>query len=338
MSTRLWLGLAGSAGFLVAARWVQKRSVRGALAREDASFHRAYDAVRQDAAQHTPSLVFYEGQFIFSDGAQRDEYPASAAASHLLKAAAHAPLGVYALLFPLIQDSAHAQLSPLLTTRLMSSQSTIERAERELQRYGERDGLSEAACRDSIEVLRTTREFIEQTLPSQRVDAERLGALARTLGSRLTRLTEYATELELTALHTATEAVLQAMTSQQRASFQVVVAGAHQARDRSLPLQYFQARFGEAPGEERRVAYAESVSGPAEARELIGTRKLDREIAAAFFGNPERLQRDVLGDAAEHLLKRHTFARIVAPASETDSLATQQRTRLSDASSHDAHD
>jgi hypothetical protein len=333
------MGLAGSAvGFLVAARVIQKRSVRGALAREDASFHRAYDALRQDAAQHTPALVFYGGQFIFSDGAQRAEYPASAAASHLLKAAAHAPLGVYALLFPLLQDSASAQLSPALKMRLVSSQSTIERAEHELRRYGEHDGLSEAACRDSTEVLRTTREFIEQTLARQRVDAERLGELARSLGPRLTRLTEHATELELTALHEATEAALRNMTPEQRASFEVVVAGAHQARDRSLPLQYFQARFGEAPGEEHRVAYAESVSGPAEARELIGTRRLDREIAGAFFGNPKRLQRDVLGDAAEHLLKRHTFTRIAVQASEADSLATQQRSRLSRESSHDVQD
>ena len=340
MSAKLWLGLAGTAiGFVVTARWAQKRNERSALAREDARFHRTYDALRQDAAHHTPTLVLFGGQFIFSDSGQRAEYPASAPASQLLKAAAHAPLGVYTLLLPLLQeDGSRVELPASVKVRLTRTRATLERAERELAVHGERDGLSAEACKDSADVLRATREFVEQALSLQHLEAERLAALARTLGPRLLQLTEYATELELAALHAATEAALKDMTPEQRASFEVVVAGVHQARDRSLPLQYFQKRFGEAAGEERRVAFAESVSGPTEARELVGTRRLDREIAAAFFGNPERLQRDVLGDAAEHLLERQTFERILAAASEADSQATHQRTCPTDASPVDASD
>lgn len=339
MSTKLWVGLAGSAiGFFVAARWAQKRNARGALAREDERFHRTYDALRQDAAHRAPTLVLFGGQFIFSDSGQRDEYPASAPASRLLKASAHAPLGVYTLLLPLLQDRASAELPASITARLTRSRSTLERAEQELAAHGEREGLSAQACRDSLEVLRLTRELVELTLARQRVETSRLAELASTLGPQLLQLTEHATELELAALHAATEAALQNMTLAQRANFEVVVAGAHQARDRSLPLQYFRKRFGEGPGEERRVAFAESVSGPAEARELVGTRRLDRKIAAAFFGNPERLQRDVLGDAAEHLLERHSFTRILAFDSEADSQATQQRTCLTDAVSIDVGD
>jgi hypothetical protein len=37
---------------------------------------------------------------------------------------------------------------------------------------------------------------------------------------------------------------------------------------------------------------------------LVGTRRLDRAIASAFFGDPKRLQRDVLGDAAKSALER----------------------------------
>jgi hypothetical protein len=339
MSTKFWLGLAGSAiGFVVTARWAQKRNERGALAREDARFHRTYDALRQDAAHHAPTLVLFGGQFIFSDSGQRAEYPASAPASQLLKATAHAPLGVYTLLLPLLQDSPSAELPASIAARLTHTQTTLERAEQELAVQGERDGLSAQACTDSLKVLRLTREFVALTLAQQRLEPERLAALARTLGPRLLQLTEYATELELAALHAATEAALQHMTLAQRAKFEVVVAGAHQARDRSLPLQYFQKRFDEAPGEERRVAFAESVSGPSEARELVGTRRLDREIAAAFFGNPERLQRDVLGDAAAHLLERHSFPRILASNGEADSQASQQRTCLTDTASIDISD
>lgn len=330
MGSRVMLGLLGSAIGFAATAWARRRDdARVALEREDGHFHRAYDAVRQDAAHHTPALVLYSGTLIFSDGAERREYPASAPASHLLKAAAHAPLGVYSLLLPLIQNAEPAELSLWVKTRLMDSRSNLERAELGLGQHGVQEGLSDAARADSVRVLGMTREFVDQTLARAHIDSASLAAFAHAIGPRLLQLTEYATELELAALHAATEAALHDMTSAQRASFEVVVAGVHQARDRSLPLQYFQKRLGEAPGEERRVTFAESVSGPSEARDLVGTRRLDRDIASAFFGNPARLQRDVLGDAAQHLLKRHAFERIHAPTSEADSAATQQRTCLS---------
>jgi hypothetical protein len=41
-----------------------------------------------------------------------------------------------------------------------------------------------------------------------------------------------------------------------------------------------------------------------EALALVGTRRLDRRVAAAFFGDPSRLQRDVLGDSVRERLKR----------------------------------
>jgi hypothetical protein len=116
------------------------------------------------------------------------------------------------------------------------------------------------------------------------------------------RLTEHATRYELAVLHSTVETALSQLTAEQRTRLEIVVAGAHQARARSLALQYFQRRMGERPDEERRVAYAEAARSAEEARDLIGTRRLDRAVARAFFGEESRLQRDVLGDAAARLL------------------------------------
>jgi hypothetical protein len=41
-----------------------------------------------------------------------------------------------------------------------------------------------------------------------------------------------------------------------------------------------------------------------EALALVGTRRMDIEIATAFFGDAKHLQRDVLGDAVEELLSQ----------------------------------
>jgi hypothetical protein len=92
------------------------------------------------------------------------------------------------------------------------------------------------------------------------------------------------------------------LSEDERRSLEVVVAGDHQARARSLAMQYFQRRFGEERRRETRIAYGERVATVAEALELVGTRRIDRAVAAAFYGDPTRLQQDVLGDAAARIL------------------------------------
>jgi hypothetical protein len=86
------------------------------------------------------------------------------------------------------------------------------------------------------------------------------------------------------------------LTRRERSTFQVVVTGDHQARVRSRGMQYFQARFPEAACAEQRVVYAEGVHDEEGALTLMGTRRFDAPLARAFFGDPKRLQRDVLGD------------------------------------------
>lgn len=282
-------------------------TARDPLQQEDERFHSSYGRAREHAAEHMPVLVFFEGQFFFSDGDQRAQYRASAPGSALLKAAAHAPVGVFTAL---LRDAGQQTLDPATRKRIAQSQRALAEAQSQLEQTGAQNGLNETACADATRVLQLTHTFVSELLAQERVDAAHMERFARQLGPELLRLTEHATELELDALHAATEAALEDMNEAQRASFEVVIAGAHQARDRSLPMQYFQQRFAEAPGEERRIAYAESVSSPDAARELVGTRRLDREIASAFFGNPERLQRDVLGDAAASLLKNSDFPKL----------------------------
>lgn len=68
-------------------------------------------------------------------------------------------------------------------------------------------------------------------------------------------------------------------------------------------MQYFAALVGEGEGTENRVTYGEAVSDEAGALALVGTERINRVIAGAFFGDPSRLQKDVLGDAVEQRLK-----------------------------------
>ena len=85
----------------------------------------------------------------------------------------------------------------------------------------------------------------------------------------------------------------------------VAVTGNHQARIRSLGMQYFARRLGA-----DRVLYAEGVAEVDAAVALIGAQRLDRAMAAAFFGSPRRMERDLLGDAAKAMLDKADLAPI----------------------------
>jgi hypothetical protein len=164
-------------------------------------------------------------------------------------------------------------------------------------------GRDDAVAADMRDALGRTLLLVAGVLESGRVTAPALEAFAAGCRHAIDRLTVHATRVQLESLDAAVENVLAATSAAERRALHVVVTGDHQARVRSLPMQYFQKRFAEPPGEENRVIFAEGARSVDEALALLATCRLDRKVAAAFFGDAKRLQRDVLGDAAAALLK-----------------------------------
>jgi hypothetical protein len=87
----------------------------------------------------------------------------------------------------------------------------------------------------------------------------------------------------------------------------VVVLGIRQARPDNLQFGYFQRALGH-DTEKLRLVYAESMFDASAATRLMGTILLDRGLSDAFFGDPMRMERDLLGDAANEWLDA-TFGR-----------------------------
>jgi hypothetical protein len=78
----------------------------------------------------------------------------------------------------------------------------------------------------------------------------------------------------------------------------VVVLVPRQAKRDNLQYLYFRALMGRA-AQGRRLFYATNVFAASGGRRLLGTILLDRRASVAFFRNPTRLERDLLGDAAK---------------------------------------
>lgn len=240
------------------------------------TFHEAYAAARDARERDAPVLVLL-GDELVAHWKGRRAHVVRPRSFHAIKAISHAPVALYALL----------------------------RAGRDAA--GLRDCLASA---DLDEVpAGAPRDDCAETLRLTRVAMDG-GELPRALGPLLYRLTVHATEIHLDALDHAVNGELARLDARERSRLQVVVTGDHQARRRSLGMQYFAKRLPQGDPAGERVLYAEGVTDEKAALDLVALQRLDREVAEVFFGDPSRLQSDVLGEAAAEVLGRSPLAPI----------------------------
>ena len=263
-----------------------------ALGAADEAFHEAYSAARDRARFDVPVLIVRATELALHVRAERREYSFAHPGFFAAKAAAHAAVAAFTLTHE-SSAPAGAMLEALtvLEQRISAAAGTS------------RDSIGSAVTRELESVLSSSLTFLRDYLSGER-SAGHIASYAATVGSQILRLTEVTTCEQVAALHQAAEEALASLSDEDRRLLQVVVIGDHQARVRSMGMQYFQRRFGErAEATDERVTFGENVSTEDEALALVATRRLDEKIAQAFFGDAKRLQRDVLGDAAKRCIE-----------------------------------
>ncbi|MEI9936428.1 MAG: hypothetical protein WDO69_04315 [Pseudomonadota bacterium] len=268
----------------------------------DQVFHEAYDEARADAELQAPLLIVLADELALHVRRERRSFPFSHPPFHTAKVAAHVAVALYSL----TGDAGSDEMAPETVLRLESIRAHVKSAIDRLndataEEEKEEEGKNELE-REIVSLLQSSLEYAQRALSEHAGRASGRDDFARASGPIILRATESATCGQIAALHGAFERVLSELSALERAAMQVVVVGDHQARSRSLGMQYFQRRFGESEGADDRVTYGENVADEAEAIALVGTRRLDCAIARAFFADEKRLQRDVLGDAAKKCL------------------------------------
>jgi hypothetical protein len=260
------------------------------------TFHETYDQLTANAAKQGPVLVvFPDALFAFCTNAWT-EHSLTTPGFHELKGVAHVALALFAIVTKAEPNLAAPEIQKsILAVKNAANRASASSAE-----------FPEAARADALKALRASIDFADVLL-GEKFPKDAATHFARDIGPTLLILTEHATRLQLTKLDEVVAAALSSLQNEERKELRVVVAGDHQARVRNLAMQYFARRLGESEDAESRLTYAEGVETPQAALDLLGVQRIDRAIAGAFFGDPKRLQRDVLGDAAAKLLKHAKF-------------------------------
>jgi hypothetical protein len=261
------------------------------LAAANDLFHDAYSGAQDGVRNQVPVLVVLPTELVLCHCDERQRVPYSRPLFERAKTAAHIAVALFTYTTAESKPAETRASVARLLTHISAALDASEPSEPNRQ------------IEELLQRCRAFAAMASEEAPPEHARAE----FASDAGPRILRITELATAEQVSGLHDAVEATLGRLSAHDQAALQVVVVGDHQARTRSLGMQYFKRRFREGDTDER-VTYGENVNDEDEAVLLVAKRRLDQRIARAFFGDERRLQRDVLGDAAKRCLEQMNFS------------------------------
>jgi hypothetical protein len=254
-------------------------------------YEQAKSAVLKDLS---PILIVLGDRLVVYRYGTRSELPYPLTAYAKLKSVAHIPLALFVLFTAIGEDP----LSQQLTEELERFDKFITGVQASLSD----DGFPESVRTRQQQILSASRALLANARKRGRLPQTELAAYCKQMGALQMANVNEAAKDQLDELNRSMTAFLASLNEQERASYYVVVTGAHQARAGNLQMQYFRTLLKERGPIEQRLIYAEHVFDEQEALNLLGKHVLDQRAGKAFFDDPVRLQRDVLTDAAQAYL------------------------------------
>ena len=247
------------------------------------------------AGRLDPVIVVDRDKLILRHGGRREEATVLPPLYHRLKAVAHVPLALYVALAPRgadpLDDGRLDQLRAF-RGRIAAVAGALDGA-----------GFGPEQVARSRGMLDRCAAFLDDVLASRRYDPAALTALTRAVAPAVLAHAADAARAQVDAYHARVSAWRREVPAAEWARLRVVVMGVQMPRRHNTAVQYFAKLLG-LPGESRRLVYAEELPGGGEpgAEDLLATHQLDAELSAAFFADPERMEIDLLGNAASAYL------------------------------------
>jgi hypothetical protein len=256
----------------------------------------AYERTRAEMVAGARPVVLLVGDrmVLLQEGGRRSEAVVIPPIYHDLKAVAHIPFALYVLLV-LRQDRS---LDDNSLGELRHYREMLVAARGAL---GSRRFTAALLARQE-RIVAGSLVFLDQVLADRRVKRADLLAFARRMRPLLMANVTDAAKAQIEAMDRQMTIWRQQLAPAEWQRLRVVMTGAHMARQDNLAMQYFQRLLAE-PREGKRIIYAESIFEEKPALDLLGSHLLEGSIGEDFFGDPGRMHRDLLADAAREIVR-----------------------------------
>jgi hypothetical protein len=208
---------------------------------------------------------------------------------HRLKSVTHIPLALYVGLAPF----GDAPLNDDRLGRLREFRGRIEAVAKLLDDAG----FSPEQLARSRTMIERSTALLDGVLAKRTYDHAELILLTRAMAPLVLAHVADAARAQIDAYHAQILLWRRQIPADEWGRLRVVVMGPQLPRKHNVAVQYFAKLMG-LPGESRRLVYAEELSGRAQALTLLSTHQIDSMLSTAFFEDPERMEIDLLGNAA----------------------------------------
>jgi len=253
-------------------------------------------ALAATLAQEGPVILEEGDNLILVHKGERTRVVVKPVEYHELKAVAHVPLALFVMLsFP--------QEPGLSNDRLQRLRHYPELMARAYESLSGRRFTADQLGRQK-KIFSASFELLDGVLAQGQVDPHTLEDFARQIGPLLLANVSDATAAEMRNLYRTAAAWQKKLTAAEWNALHVVMIGPHMPRDQECSIQFFERLLRE-PEEGRRITYAEALWNENDALNLLATHVVDEAAGAAFFGDPMRMHRDLLADAAKAYLDSH---------------------------------
>lgn len=261
------------------------------------SFRAAYAKAKKSALAAKGPVILVEGDtLVLLHKGMRPEASIIPELYTVLKEVAHVPLAIY-LMLPAGGEISEDRLGELRDFRAQMTSG--------------RQALASHALDPEIrkrqeKIFADSEQFLDAVLAKRKIGAKELNEFAGKMRLLLQANMADAAKAELDSLDRQTRLWRAQLNPEEWKQLRVLILGSALPRKNNLATQYFARLLGEA-GEGPRIIYTESIFEEPRALDLLGRHLVDTDLGQAFFNDPRRMMRDLLGDAAAEYLKKMKF-------------------------------
>jgi len=276
------------------------------ILRLNGDFVEAYQALLKRTVPSMSPVIAQcgDGLFLVRDGVEQ-KVPAFNRRFRELEAVSHVPVTVFVLVVP----SRDAVLDQAAVGRLRAYREIVVQARAALPRAG----FSASETARQRRVLDRSIAFIDASLAQGSVSDQALRRFTHGETADIIADVHAAAREELRTMDAQVKTWLGELTPAERKRLRVAVCGVHMARIGNVVMQYmakslalpYEGRYQieATTGSNVELTYAESVFDLAGGLKVLATHEVDAQQGSYFFNDPARMHRDLLGEAAEQLLR-----------------------------------
>ncbi len=251
-------------------------------------------------AKLDPVIVVEMDSLVLIHHGKRAEVKVIPRLYHELKAVSHTALAVYVGLAP------HGQ-SPIDQERLAQLRKLRTDLLAVVAALDHSDLSSEQRVCARL-LLDHCATFLAGVSGSGTYNQAELLALTRAAGPIVLANSADAARAQIDAYHSQVSKWRASLSAGEWSKLRILILGRQMPRKRNVATQYFEKLLGET-NELRRIVYGEELMGEQQGLNLLASHQLDSELSEAFFQDPDRMEIDLLGNAASVYLDSFNFSK-----------------------------